>query len=206
MPVQFFQKQLKPNIFSKKTVFKYKNAERKLKKEPPKRTFKARKFTLWALFCSVVLFPLLSKVVSAQQHAMLSPSAGAAAGGVGAAAGVVGAVAAGSVGLVALSATGVLGGSISAALMSVVGPLMYATPALAALGPVGWIIIAAAIVAIALLIGFIACGGCGLCDQQDDSQAQTDTANAQQGLSSQVTAGSSTTSNPSAPTNPTSVS
>lgn len=187
MPAEFFKKEAKPNLFKRKTLFKYKKTERKLKKEPPRRKFKARKVTWWTIFCTTFLFPIILKVVRAAneiggQHApptIMAPDTGAVAGA--AVAGGAAAVGVAGVGIVAGAAAAAGSAGMAAVLGNIIGwsttvggnVVLTGVGGAAFLGitPLGWILIGVAILAIAVLLalsmmGVISCDSCGSCGGQ----------------------------------------
>lgn len=211
MPTEFFQKQPKPNLFKKKTIFHQKKT--KERKEPPKRIFRARKVTWWTIFCATFLFPLVLKVVRAvnnasdltgQQAGMptyvdtTATGAGVAGAAVAGGVGVVGAAAVGSAGFMALiSGTGISAATtISSSFLTSIPSILVGVPILAAIPVIGWIILAILIIVLAILMalsfaGVINCSSCmSGCGGQDSVAGQSptsqDTSSVQEGTNSQV--------------------
>lgn len=190
MPLKFFQKQAKPSLFKKKTVFKYKKNSRKIKKQPPKRVFIKRKVTWFTIFCTTFLFPILVKVARAVGNA--SQTLGQHAGtmpqiqpppGTGAA------VAGGAV------AAGVAAASMGMVLIPGLQGAGYAIIGLISFFPFAWLIIGIAILAIALFAGLMMsgalgdcnCGSCAGCDAcGGSSPTPGDTSGIQQGAAQQA--------------------
>jgi len=183
------KKQAKPSLFSQKKIFKQKTNVRKIRKEPPKRTFKTRKVTWWTIFCATFLFPLVLKIVNAandiagQTGMPMNPadSTAGAAAGVAAGAGVVGAAAVGSVGftmatgigtafagaeiVTVVTATGATSTIFGSSTLASIPALLYGVPVLGAIPVIGWIILAVIIIALAVilalsLLGVIDCSSC----------------------------------------------
>jgi len=157
MHVISFKRDVKPGLFSKKTVFRHKSSERKLKKEPPKRKFNVRKMTMLAIICAAIIIPLLARGVRAfvETATLTTLTAGQSITSITSSLSAVSSTSSGTLGSTGVAVKGSLDAAAVASTAGFVGSLLF------------WVIIAVIIIILVLLLlymlGVINCDSCSSC-------------------------------------------